>query len=91
MTPANLRLAASSVARAPSTRRSLHLCGSRFSAHASAASRSVGGPPLTLEERLEAVLQGVRDHGHAECPVCHAIMRRYNGTVRCSDCLSALA
>jgi hypothetical protein len=91
MTPANLRLAASSVARVPSTRRSLRPCEPRFSANASAILRPSGGSSMTLEERLHAVLQGVRDEGHAECPVCHAVMRQENGAARCTDCRSALA
>jgi hypothetical protein len=102
MTPANLRLAASSVARVPSTRRSLRPCEPRFSAHASAESPlplfadtrrpgGSGGSPMTLVERLDAVLLGVHDQGHAECPVCHGSMRRENGVARCGDCRAALA
>ena len=50
-----------------------------------------GGPRMTLEERLDAVLHAARSEGRAECPVCHATMRHDAGAARCSDCGSALA
>jgi hypothetical protein len=68
------------------------LAGSPHSLFAGdAGPRRFGGPSMTLTERLEAVLVGVKEEGHAECPVCHAEMRRENGAARCGDCRSALA
>jgi ribosomal protein L37AE/L43A len=53
--------------------------------------RPSGGPRMTLEERLDAVLHAARSEGRAECPVCHATMRHDRGAARCSGCGSAVA
>jgi hypothetical protein len=34
--------------------------------------RPLPGGRVTLEERLNSVLDGVRTNGSGECPVCHA-------------------
>jgi hypothetical protein len=38
--------------------------------------RPLPGGRVTLEERLNSVLDGVRTNGSSECPVCHARMAR---------------
>jgi hypothetical protein len=48
--------------------------------------RPSGGPRMTLEERLDAVLQTARSEGRAECPVCHATMRGRDGAASCGGC-----
>ena len=53
--------------------------------------RPSGGPRITLEERLDAVLHAARTEGRAECPVCHATMRHERGAAHCSGCGAALA
>ena len=50
------------------------------------ASASPGGGRVTLEERLGAVLQAVRENGGAECPVCHARMTAGERGAECGDC-----
>jgi len=52
---------------------------------------------LTLEERLNSVLQAARANGSAECPVCHARMARMTspragarGEAACESCGSRL-
>ena len=37
---------------------------------------AVSGGRVTLEERLNSVLHEVRTSGSAECPLCHARVRR---------------
>ncbi len=46
---------------------------------------------LTLEERLELVLEGVRAEGQAECPVCGSGMHRAGSHARCGDCGAAVS
>ena len=45
---------------------------------------------LTLEERLDLALDGVRADGRADCPVCGGGMERAAGHARCGDCGSRL-
>ena len=45
---------------------------------------------LTLEERLDLVLDGVRADGRAECPVCGGGMKHGGSHARCGDCGSRL-
>ncbi len=49
---------------------------------------------LTLEERLNSVLQAARANGSAECPVCHARMTSPRAGAReeaaCESCGSRL-
>jgi hypothetical protein len=49
---------------------------------------------VTLEERLNAVLHGVRTNGSAECPVCDARMtpaREGAAGAACASCGSRLS
>jgi tRNA(Ile2) C34 agmatinyltransferase TiaS len=45
---------------------------------------------LTLEERLDAVLDEVHADGRAECPVCGGGMEHAGSHARCGDCGSRL-
>jgi tRNA(Ile2) C34 agmatinyltransferase TiaS len=45
---------------------------------------------VTLEERLNLVLDAVRASGSAECPVCHARMMAAGEAAECGDCGSRL-
>ena len=61
-----------------------------------APSGSEGGFPrprrLTLEERLEGAWASLRATGAADCPLCHAPLRRApDGAGRCASCGSALS
>ena len=47
------------------------------------ATGPVGGGRVTLEERLNSVLHGVRTNGSAECPICHARMTRAREGAKC--------
>ena len=52
--------------------------------------RERGG--LTLEARLDLVLEGVRADGHAECPLCHgALAPAGPERARCGDCGSEIS
>jgi hypothetical protein len=53
--------------------------------------RPAGGNGPTLEGRLEAAWRTVQTQGAAECPVCHAGMRREGAAARCTGCGSTLA
>ena len=46
---------------------------------------------VTLEERLNLVLNAVRANGCAECPVCHARMTAAQEAAECADCGSRLS
>jgi hypothetical protein len=55
-----------------------------------------GEPPparrrVTLEERLNAVLHGVRTNGSIECPVCDARMTPAADGAACTSCGSRLS
>jgi len=45
---------------------------------------------VTLEERLNLVLDAVRANGCAECPVCHARITAAPEAAQCADCGSRL-
>ena len=45
---------------------------------------------LTLEERLDLALDGVRADGRADCPVCGGGMTHAGSHARCGDCGSRL-
>jgi hypothetical protein len=47
--------------------------------------------PLTLEERLELVLAGVRRDGAAQCPVCAAQMTSSAAGASCGGCGASLS
>jgi hypothetical protein len=58
------------------------------------ASRGVQPTPdggVTLEERLNLVLDAARTNGSAECPVCHARMTAAHEAAECADCGSRLS
>ena len=55
------------------------------------ATGPVGGGRVTLEERLNSVLQAVRTNGSAECPICHARMTRARDGAECGGCGSRLS
>jgi uncharacterized paraquat-inducible protein A len=50
---------------------------------------------MTLEDRLNSVLQAARTNGSAECPVCHACMASTRAGARaeavCGACGSRLS
>jgi hypothetical protein len=50
---------------------------------------------VTLEERLNSVLDGVRTNGSGECPICHARMARTpagtSAGAECGGCGSVLS
>ena len=46
---------------------------------------------VTLEERLNLVLDAARANGSAECPVCHARMTVAQEAAECADCGSRLS
>jgi hypothetical protein len=50
-----------------------------------------GRRPATLEARLEEVLREAQGTGAAECPVCHAGMRRQGAAARCGSCGSVVS
>lgn len=46
---------------------------------------------VTLEERLNLVLDAVRANASAECPVCHGRMTAAQEAAECADCGSRLS
>ena len=46
------------------------------------AAGAVSGGRVTLEERLNSVLNEARANGSSECPVCHARMAHTQGGTR---------
>jgi tRNA(Ile2) C34 agmatinyltransferase TiaS len=60
-----------------------------FGRAAGAACR--GGGRLTLEERLDRVLEAVRAGEPADCPVCRAHMREDGEGAGCASCGSRLS
>ena len=58
----------------------------RPAGHPARAERAEPGG-MTLEERLDLVLDDVRGQGYAECPVCCGSMAPADGGgARCDDC-----
>jgi hypothetical protein len=53
--------------------------------------RPAGGSGPTLEGLLEATWRSAQNEGAAECPVCHAAMRREGAAARCTGCGSTLS
>ena len=54
--------------------------------------RSEHGARLTLEERLDLVLEGVRADGQAACPVCRGPLAPAGADrARCGDCGSEIS
>jgi hypothetical protein len=49
------------------------------------------GGGVTLEERLEAVLQETRKNGSTECPVCDARMTSTRAGAECGVCGARLS
>ena len=61
-----------------------------------AAAERLGGGRVTLEERLNVALHGLRTNGSTECPVCHASMtpatpHAVAGGAGCGGCGSRLS
>ena len=52
--------------------------------------RPLPGGRVTLEERLNSLLDGVRTNGSGECPVCHARMTPTPSGAACGRCGSQL-
>ena len=53
--------------------------------------RPLPGGRVTLEERLNSVLQSARTNGSTECPVCHSRMTATPAGADCAGCGTRLS